>query len=195
PDERATRLERNTAIVLGAVSTCRRRDPGREGDDAWFGDVQLPFSNVFEDGTRSYLHHSDWRPRSHELRLHRTRAVGPTIADEFRLISIRAEQAGRNASENGAGTARANGVHAAEAHPQFDGQCVVVVDDDAAIREVLSLHLEAAGLRVIALDSARTLLERGLEREARCIVSDIRMPDIDGIELQEELNQRGAGVP
>jgi two-component system response regulator FixJ len=70
-----------------------------------------------------------------------------------------------------------------------------VVDDEAAIREVLSLHLEAAGLRVIALDSARALLERGLEKVARCIVSDIRMPDIDGLELQQELNQRGAGVP
>src|SRR5215510_2777363 len=39
-DQRSIRLERNTAIVLGAVSTSRRRDPDREGEDAWFSDVQ-----------------------------------------------------------------------------------------------------------------------------------------------------------
>lgn len=191
PEERATRLERNTAIVLGAVSTSRRRDPGRDGDDAWFGDLQLPFSNISEDGTRCYLHHSDWRPTGHELKLNRTRASSLHIADDFRLVSIRSVQAKPDSRTR----VLENGVRAHESTPSFDGECVVVVDDDAAIREVLALHLEAAGLRVVALDSARTLLERGFDREARCIVSDIRMPDIDGLELQEELNQRRAGVP
>lgn len=191
PQERAARLERNTAIVLGAVSTSRGRDPGRDGEDAWFSDVQLPFSNIRDEGTRCYLHHCDWRPSGPELKLHRTRAYSPHIGDDFRLVSIRS---GRSETDELA-MAGANGTRLSESLTNFAGECVVVVDDDAAIREVLSLHLEAAGLKVIALDSARALLERGLDREARCIVSDIRMPDIDGLELQEELNQRGAGVP
>src|SRR5262249_29086924 len=94
-----------------------------------------------------------------------------------------------------AGASGGNRVRAAESLPSFSGECVVVIDDEAPIREVLALHLEAAGLRVIPLDSARALLERHLDLEARCIVSDLRMPDIDGLDLQEELNQRGARVP
>src|SRR5215469_9015402 len=195
PEQRAIRLERNTAIVLGAVSTCRRHDPDREGEDAWFTDIQLPFCNIAEDGTRSYLHHSEWRPQREELKLHRSRATGPVIADEFRVVSIVSEQVDTPPAEEIGEALGENGARASEPLPHFDGECVVVVDDDAAIREVLSLHLERAGLRVIAIDSASTLLDRGLERDARCIVSDIRMPDIDGLELQEELNQRGAGVP
>lgn len=88
-------------------------------------------------------------------------------------------------------------VAAASAHalPKFAGECVVVVDDDPAIREVLTLHLEAAGLRTIALDSARALLDGHHLSSAQCIVSDIRMPGMDGLELQRELNRRKVEVP
>jgi len=192
-EERAARLERYTAIVLGAVGTSRQCDPNREGETRQFADVVLPFSNLEEDGTRFYLLHSDWRPLPQELRLRRPFSAAPAIVEDFRCVPIL----------DGGDDARMPGVATkppllaeprAETLPRFDGENVAVVDDDDAIREVITLHLEAAGLKVTAFESARALLQRGLNG-ARCIVSDVRMPDIDGLELQEELNRRKATVP
>jgi hypothetical protein len=51
-------------------------------------DVSLPFSGENEDGSRSYLHHSDWRPRGDEHLLDRPRRHHPTTADRFVAYSI-----------------------------------------------------------------------------------------------------------
>jgi two-component system response regulator FixJ len=192
PDERAECLAHDTGIVLGAIGTSRRRDPNRHGVDEWFGDIQLPFANISEDGTRSYLRHSDWRPRGHELSLRRSRTSDMFIAESVRVVPIRCRHA--DGEELKPNRQRAE-TRDRDELPRFDGQRVVVVDDDAAIRELLALHLETAGLHVIALDRARALLEGDYDKTAHCIVSDIRMPDIDGLELQEELNRRKARVP
>jgi len=79
--------------------------------------------------------------------------------------------------------------------PTFAGESVVVIDDDPAIREVLALHLEAAGLRTIVLDSARALLDGPYLASADCIVSDVRMPGMDGLQLKRELNARRSEIP
>lgn len=88
PDQRQLRLERNSLTVGGAMSAGRRRDPDRNGPSQWFSDVQLPFSDIAEDGARSYLHHSNWRPVGAEFLLDRPRLAKPTTADDFNAISI-----------------------------------------------------------------------------------------------------------
>jgi two-component system response regulator FixJ len=82
-----------------------------------------------------------------------------------------------------------------EALPRFAGQTVIIVDDDPAIRELLSLQLIAAGLSVVPFSSAEALLASDRLSNCHCIVSDVRMPDMDGFELQEALNRREAGIP
>ena len=83
----------------------------------------------------------------------------------------------------------------AEALPRFEGQTVLIVDDDPAICELLSLQLIAAGLAVVPFNSAATLLASDRLANCHCIVSDVRMPDMDGLELQEALNRRQTGIP
>src|SRR5258708_2380814 len=187
-------LKQDTAIAVGAVGIGRRRDPNRQGAGEWFQEIQLPLANVGDDGTRVYLRHVDWRPRSDELSLRRSRTSDGFVTEGIRVISILSEQVDDNTStlaQEQAGAADAR----RDVLPKFDGQRVVIVDDEAAIRELLALHLENAGLTVISLDSARAVLEGDYDKTAHCIVSDIRMPDIDGLELQEELNRRKARVP
>ena len=72
---------------------------------------------------------------------------------------------------------------------------VFVVDDDDAVRDSLSLLLETSGHRVRAFASAQNLLD-ALTPEARgCIIADVRMPRMDGLELQERLAARRIGLP
>jgi FixJ family two-component response regulator len=70
---------------------------------------------------------------------------------------------------------------------------VLVVDDDRSVRTGLGRILRSAGYAVEAFDDARHLLER-LPTVAVpcCVVSDIRMPGMDGLALQEELHARSA---
>ena len=67
---------------------------------------------------------------------------------------------------------------------------VHVVDDDAAIRDSLSFLLTTAELNPIVYESAAALLERGDELEQGCIITDVRMPGMSGLELVLELKAR-----
>lgn len=72
---------------------------------------------------------------------------------------------------------------------------VVVVDDDEAVRDSLSALLEADGWRVRAFPSGDALLA-GLDASGvGCLVVDVRMPGIDGLELQKRLRERGIDTP
>lgn len=70
-----------------------------------------------------------------------------------------------------------------------------VVDDDEAVRSSLRMLLESAGFDVAAYASAADFLESYKSGLSGCVVADVRMPDMDGIQLQEELAQRHAGLP
>jgi two-component system response regulator FixJ len=72
---------------------------------------------------------------------------------------------------------------------------VYVVDDDDAVRDSLALLLEAAGLRVEAFAGAAAALLRCRDQRPGCVVTDVRMPDIDGLELQRRLAQLHAQLP
>lgn len=72
---------------------------------------------------------------------------------------------------------------------------VFVVDDDDAVRDSLSISLKLAGHAVETFESAASFLASGAHTRSGCLITDIRMPDMDGLELQEELVRRGSPLP
>ncbi len=72
---------------------------------------------------------------------------------------------------------------------------VFVVDDDDDVRESMRVLLEASGFAAETFDSAGSFLDSGWESRTGALIADIRMPDMDGLTLQEELARRKAALP
>ena len=72
---------------------------------------------------------------------------------------------------------------------------VFVVDDDASVRKSLSRVISEAGYRVQAFSSPRDFLERGPEPGPSCLVLDVRMPGVTGLELQQTLARAVHEIP
>ncbi|HYW64669.1 MAG TPA: response regulator FixJ [Bradyrhizobium sp.] len=75
------------------------------------------------------------------------------------------------------------------------GARVYVIDDDAAMRDSLDFLLGSAGFTVRLFDSASTFLNELPELAFGCVVTDIRMPGVDGIELLRRLNSSARKLP
>ena len=75
------------------------------------------------------------------------------------------------------------------------GPVVHVVDDDDAIRDSIGFLLSSSGLQWRSYPNARALLDRVLHLEDGCIVTDVRMPEMTGLELVRELKRLGAPHP
>jgi FixJ family two-component response regulator len=72
---------------------------------------------------------------------------------------------------------------------------VYVVDDDEAVRDSLQWLLEGKDYRVKCFESAETFLARVGSREVACLIADIRMDGMSGLELQDKLIERGSPLP
>jgi two-component system response regulator FixJ len=72
---------------------------------------------------------------------------------------------------------------------------ILIVDDDVAVRDSLRTLLEASEFSVQEFDCAARLLASPHLRDGGCVVADIRMPDMDGLALQEELIRRQICLP
>lgn len=72
---------------------------------------------------------------------------------------------------------------------------VYVVDDDEAVRDSLQWLLEGSGYRVRGFESAETFLARYDPREVACLIVDVRMPGMTGLELQDSLAERHSPLP
>lgn len=72
---------------------------------------------------------------------------------------------------------------------------VFVVDDDAAVRDALRELLEASGLHVATFASVEEFWAGYLPRRPACLLLDIRMPGVSGLDLQEQLKARGINLP
>jgi len=72
---------------------------------------------------------------------------------------------------------------------------VHVVDDDDAVRDSLSMLLETAGYAVETYDSAYAFLDAVSSLGTGCVLTDVRMPDIDGLALQRRLAESGIRLP
>ena len=78
---------------------------------------------------------------------------------------------------------------------QAVSRVVYVVDDDEAFRDSLRWLLESAGYRVAMFPSAERFLAAPRSGDAICLLLDVRMAGLSGIELQAELNRRGEELP
>jgi two-component system, LuxR family, response regulator FixJ len=72
---------------------------------------------------------------------------------------------------------------------------VYVVDDDEAVRDSLSILLETSGYTVRAFAAATEFLVAAPTLRSGCLIADIRMPGMDGLELQERLSERSLAFP
>ena len=72
---------------------------------------------------------------------------------------------------------------------------VLVVDDDAAFRESLTNLLRSVGLRVEAFNSAQAFLDRKPSKGPGCVVLDVRLPGLSGLDLQKRLAEEAFGHP
>lgn len=73
--------------------------------------------------------------------------------------------------------------------------CIAVVDDDESVRESLPDLINIFGHRAEAFSSAEEFLASDLVDRTECLVLDIAMPGMSGIELQRELADRGRDIP
>ncbi len=76
-----------------------------------------------------------------------------------------------------------------------DSPTVFIVDDDPSVLRALRRLFESAGFKVETFAGARAFLARFQPRRNTCLLVDLRMPGMSGLELQEELAQRRAGIP
>lgn len=76
-----------------------------------------------------------------------------------------------------------------------DAKLVYVVDDDDAVRRSVAFMLKTSGYRVESYDSGLNLLKSAGGLEDGCILLDIRMPGIDGLEVQQALQEKGVSLP
>jgi len=72
---------------------------------------------------------------------------------------------------------------------------VYIVDDDQAIRHAMEMLMRSVGLNFEIFHSADDFLARHTNEFAGCLVLDIRMPGLGGLELQEKLNEMGSTLP
>lgn len=75
------------------------------------------------------------------------------------------------------------------------GTMVAIVDDDDLMRSALQGLLKSAGLSAKAFASAEEFLKSGQQDQVGCLVADIRMPGMSGLELQAKLNADHCKVP
>jgi len=74
-------------------------------------------------------------------------------------------------------------------------ELVYVVDDDASVRRALTRVFRAAGYEVLAFESAYEFLDRQPSDTPTCLVLDIRMPGMSGLELADQLRDSGSTLP
>lgn len=72
---------------------------------------------------------------------------------------------------------------------------ILVVDDEPLIREVLAMFLEDEGYRVVQAVDGQAALDLAAAQAPDVVVSDVRMPRLDGVELVRQLRARGLDVP
>jgi len=72
---------------------------------------------------------------------------------------------------------------------------VFIVDDDESVRRALERLMRSAGFDVRVFASAEEFLDQGCHNTPGCLILDVRMPRMDGLELQEKLKAYGTHIP
>jgi len=78
---------------------------------------------------------------------------------------------------------------------QRESKLVAIVDDDDSVRVTLQELLRSAGFSSRAFESAEAFVGSGHQQETACLITDIRMPGMSGLELQARLNAERCRIP
>jgi len=76
-----------------------------------------------------------------------------------------------------------------------DTRIVSIVDDDESIREALQGLMKMAGIPALVFASAEEFLDSGQQSRTGCLIADIRMPGMSGLQLQSKLNSDHHRIP
>jgi FixJ family two-component response regulator len=72
---------------------------------------------------------------------------------------------------------------------------ISVIDDDESVRRTTTLLIESFGFRAAAYESAESFLRSGQIRDTSCLIVDVQMPSMNGLQLQSHLAAAGCGIP
>ena len=78
---------------------------------------------------------------------------------------------------------------------EHSSRLIAIVDDDQSVQSALQDLIESEGLSTVCFGSAEEFLDSGAQNEAGCLIADIRMPGMSGIELQAKLKADRCRVP
>ena len=78
---------------------------------------------------------------------------------------------------------------------QTKAKVIAIVDDDELMRGALQSMLKSVGLSSLAFASAEEFLKSGQHQQTTCLIADIRMPGMSGLELQAKLNAEHCRIP
>ena len=72
---------------------------------------------------------------------------------------------------------------------------ISIVDDDESVRQALKSLIDSVGFRAEVFDSGEEFLKSPYLSQTDCLIADVRMPGMSGLELQERLNAAGSSIP
>ena len=78
---------------------------------------------------------------------------------------------------------------------QTKAKLIAIVDDDELMRSALQSMLKSVGLSSLTFASAEEFLNSGQHQQTACLIADIRMPGMSGLELQAKLNAEHCRIP
>jgi len=76
-----------------------------------------------------------------------------------------------------------------------DSPIVTIIDDDPSVRLATDGLVRSLGYRAVTFESAEDFLRSDLVDDTSCLITDVQMPGLSGVELQSLLNARGTPVP
>ena len=78
---------------------------------------------------------------------------------------------------------------------QQSSRFIVIVDDDRSVQIALEDLIESEGLSTLCFGSAEQFLDSGAQHKAACLIADVRMPGMSGLELQTKLKAGRCHIP
>ena len=78
---------------------------------------------------------------------------------------------------------------------QQSSRFIVIVDDDRSVQIALQDLIESEGLSTLCFGSAEQFLDSGAQHKAACLIADVRMPGMSGLELQTKLKAERCHIP